>query len=83
MTNAADCPLTRRLRGDLAEGESGVLADDGGGWVDPKLLRAPVCLVFLPLCLACRYPIFSDSCSGALDKTTCKLLDEAVQGYEQ
>ena len=31
IPNAADCPLTRRLRSDLAEGESGLLADDGGG----------------------------------------------------
>lgn len=40
----------------LAEGESGVLADDDGGWMEPKLLLAPVNLYFVVTVLCLQVP---------------------------
>lgn len=59
---------------DLAEGEPGVLANDHGEWVQPKLLL-PSTFDFGGHCALPTGPqTFSDSCADALDNATHELL---------
>ena len=55
---------------DLAEGQSGVLIDNNGEWVDPTLLLTPVCLT----CGRCAMPAGPETLHDASSDTSNNML---------